>query len=232
VLPELWDEGVARRLLDATMPILDGWGVTHRGLFTFPSSTKHVSLYQRYGFRPRFLTPVLAKPAARGPGAGATGWTPLSEMADAEAAGPACSELTGEIYPGFEVEREIRTAERQKLGDTVLVHGPSWALDAFAVCHSGPGSEAGTGVCYVKVGAARLGPEVGDRFRRLLEACEAFATTRGATVVVAGVNTARRGAYDMLLDRGFRPEMIGVTMHDAPDDGYHHPGAWVLDDWR
>src|SRR5437588_12202448 len=58
VRPELWDKGVARRLLDATMPIFDDWGVTHRGLFTFGHSTKHVSLYQRYGFLPRLRTPV------------------------------------------------------------------------------------------------------------------------------------------------------------------------------
>ena len=230
VLPELWDKGVARRLLDATMPIFDEWGVTHRGLFTFGHSTKHVSLYQRYGFLPRFLTPVMAKLA--GTGAGGTAWTPLSETADPEAAIAACSELTGEIYPGFEVEREIRAAERQKLGDTVLVHGPSGVLDAFAVCHSGPGTEAGSGVCYVKVGAARPGPDAAERFGRLIEACEAEAARRGAAVVVAGVNTARRGAYGALLDRGFRAEMIGVTMHDAADEGYHHPAAWVIDDWR
>jgi GNAT superfamily N-acetyltransferase len=230
VLPELWDRGVARRLLDATMPILDGWGVTHRGLFTFPQSTKHLSLYQRYGFLPRFLTAVMAKLA--GPDPGATAWTPLAGMADPDVALAACSELTGQVYPGFEVEREIGAAERQKLGDTVLVHGPAAALDAFAVCHSGPGTEAGSGVCFVKFGAARPGPDAGDRFRRLLEACEAFAVSQGASVVMAGVNTARRGAYGALLDRGFRAEIIGVTMHNAADEGYHHPAAWVIDDWR
>src|SRR5688572_7867862 len=62
--PSLWDQGVARALLDATMPIFDGWGVTHAGLFTFPGSPKHVALYQSYGFLPRFLTPVLAKTLA------------------------------------------------------------------------------------------------------------------------------------------------------------------------
>ena len=51
-------------------------------------------------------------------------------------------------------------------------------------------------------------------------------------MVVAGVNTARRDAYGALLDRGFRAELIGVTMHNAADEGYHHPGAWVIDDWR
>src|SRR2546423_13626 len=140
------------------------------------------------GCPPRFLAPVMSKPV--GAGRGPTAWTPLSAVADPEAALAACSELTREIYPGFEVGREIRAAERQKLGETVLVHGPSGALDAFAVCHSGPGTEAGSGVCFVKVGAARPGPDAEERFGHLLEACEAFATRRGAAVVVAGVNTA------------------------------------------
>jgi hypothetical protein len=62
VVPSLWDRGVARAMLDSTMAILDEWGVSHRGLFTFSHSAKHVFLYQNYGFLPRFLTPVLSKP--------------------------------------------------------------------------------------------------------------------------------------------------------------------------
>ncbi|PZS18569.1 MAG: N-acetyltransferase, partial [Pseudonocardiales bacterium] len=33
--PPLWDRGVARSLMDSTMEIMDGWGLTHAGLFTF-----------------------------------------------------------------------------------------------------------------------------------------------------------------------------------------------------
>src|SRR4051794_24416679 len=57
--PALWDRGVARALLAETMGIFDRWDVAHTGLFTFPGSAKHVSLYQSYGFLPRFLTPIL-----------------------------------------------------------------------------------------------------------------------------------------------------------------------------
>src|SRR5438874_3155599 len=60
VEPSLWDRGVARALLAETMTFFDRWGVTHAGLFTFPQSPKHLSLYESYGFLPRFLTPVLA----------------------------------------------------------------------------------------------------------------------------------------------------------------------------
>jgi predicted N-acetyltransferase YhbS len=33
--PPVWDRGVARRLMDNTMEIMDSWGLTHAGLFTF-----------------------------------------------------------------------------------------------------------------------------------------------------------------------------------------------------
>ena len=59
VLPEYWDRGVAQRLLESTMTIFDRWGVRHTGLFTFPHSARHVGLYQKFGYWPRYLTAVM-----------------------------------------------------------------------------------------------------------------------------------------------------------------------------
>ncbi|HZI37464.1 MAG TPA: GNAT family N-acetyltransferase, partial [Acidimicrobiia bacterium] len=218
VEPSLWDRGVARSLLDETTGYFDRWGVTHAGLFTFGHSPKHLSLYQRYGFMPRFLTAVLAKPVS-GPGPGpdddGTGGrrSTVGESADATTVLAGCARVTDATYPGLDVGREIEATSTQKLGDTVLVFGDAGGVDAFAVCHTGAGSEAGTGTCFVKFGAALPGPGADQRFARLIEACEAFAARQGAQAVVAGVHTGRRGAYQSLLDRGFRPELIGVTMH-------------------
>ena len=61
VLPEYWDRGVAQRLLEATMMIFDRWGVRHTGLFTFPQSAKHVGLYQKFGYWPRYLTAIMTR---------------------------------------------------------------------------------------------------------------------------------------------------------------------------
>ena len=105
-------------------------------------------------------------------------------------------------------------------------------LDAFAVCHAGAGSEAGTGTCYVKFGAALPGPGADERFERLLGACEDFARRQQAQAVVAGVNSSRRGAYRTLLTRGYQPQLIGVTMHRPDESAYHDDSAWVIDDWR
>ena len=231
--PALWDQGVARALLTETMPFFDRWGVTHAGLFTFPQSPKHLSLYQSYGFMPRFLTAVRAKPLTSPPGADEAGrWGTAGEAADLGTVLAGCARVSDATYPGLDLTREIQAAATQKLGDTVVLYDDAGGLDGFAVCHTGPGSEAGSDTCFVKFGAALPGPGAADRFRRLLTACEAFAARQGAHAVVAGVNSARRGAHQALLDRGYKAQLIGVTMHKPDESAYHDESAWVLDDWR
>ena len=61
VRPELWDRKVGQHLIEVTMAMMDRWGVRHRGLYTFPDSPKHIAIYQRYGFWPRFLSAVMQK---------------------------------------------------------------------------------------------------------------------------------------------------------------------------
>ena len=227
VLPSMWDRGVARALLRATMAVFDDWGVAHRGLFTFGDSAKHIALYQSYGFLPRFLTSILAGPVS----GEARGWTTFSSLGDPGQGLLEAADLTGSIFEGLDVRREIKATLDQGLGDTVLIDEDD-ALAAFAVCHVGPGTEAGTGICFVKFGAARPGRLASSRFGRLLDACESFAATRGASTIKLGVSTGRRGAYRQLLARGYRAERVGVTMHHPDVDAYHYPDAYVIDDWR
>lgn len=227
VEPSLWDRGVARALLAETVRIFGEWGVSHRGLFTFGHSAKHVFLYQSYGFFPRYLTPILSRPLS---GAGAVPST-YASSSDRSAVIRAAAILTDAIYPGLDVTREIEAVVLQELGDTVLVYDGA-DLVAFGVCHVGAGSEAGSNTCYLKFGAAQPGPDVLSHFDQLLDACENFGSSQGARTLVAGVNTSRRGAYRRLLDRGYRADMIGVTLHEPDEDGYHHPDAYVIDDWR
>ena len=227
VAPSVWNRGVARSLLDATMAIFDEWGVRHRGLYTFGHSPKHIVLYQSYGFWPRFLTPVMSKP----PWPQRADWTAFSALPDREEGLAAAAEVTDSVFEGLDVRREIAAVLDQGLGDTVLVYDGD-DLAAFGVCHVGPGTEAGSGRCYVKFGAARAGRQAGERFARLLDACEDFASSRGTSAIVAGVSAGRRNAYRQLLDRGYRPDFIGVTLHHPDVDAYHHPDAYVIDDWR
>ena len=227
IRPDAWDRGIARRLLESTMELFAQWQTQHVGLFTFPHSTKHVHLYQKFGFWPRFLTPIMSlqvRPNLSSPRMQTySGLTPDQREEFLKAS----HELTGTIYGGLDLRCEVQAVTEQQLGDTVLLWENS-RLAAFAICHCGVNTEAGTGTCYVKFGAA----QTPDAFEALLNACEAFASGRKLSRLEAGVNTARHDAYQRMIARGFRTDLMGVAMHKANDPGYSRPDVYVLDDWR
>lgn len=231
VRPDWWERGIAQRLLDATMQRFADWGVSHAGLYTFAESPKHVALYERYGFAPHYLTAIGGKPVAGGgPVSPDECRSALTATARAAVLGE-CAALTDAILPGLDVAREIDAVQEQALGDTLLLRDAG-ALAGFAVCHVGPGTEAGSGVCYVKFAAAAPGAGAAERFARLLDLCERFAGLRGAAQLVAGVNTARGPAYRAWRAHGFRTYAQGVAMQRPDAPGFNRPDAWVIDDWR
>jgi GNAT superfamily N-acetyltransferase len=232
VLPDLWDRGIATQMLEPTMELFAARKTRHAGLFTFPHSPKHLHLYQKFGFWPRFLTVVMS--IAVGQRRSKERWSKYSDLAEGERGSVLgeCSELTNAIYEGLDVQREIRAVDTQRLGDTVLLSDNS-RLVGLAVCHCGPGTEAGSGTCYVKFGAARPGPAGGVTFDRLLDACEGLAAEKGMSRLVCGVNTGRHEAYGRMLARGFRADLMqGVVMERPNEEGYNRPDIYVIDDWR
>ena len=231
IRPDFWDRGVGKRLMEPIMGLFDKWETRHAGLFTFPHSQKHIGLYQRFGFWPRFLTAIMSRPVEQI--RSASRWTRFSEvpMAQRESVLTACRELTDAIYEGLDVTSEIEAVAAQDLGDTILLWGDS-TLMALAVCHVGSGTEAGSGVCYIKFAAVRPGPAAEEHFSGLINACEEMASGARLLRLVAGVNTARHEAYRLMLARGFRTNMQGVVMSTPNEAGYNRPDAYLIDDWR
>jgi GNAT superfamily N-acetyltransferase len=231
VHPDFWGQGVAKLLIECAIDKFSEWDTRQAGLFTFPNSPKHHGLYQKFGFYPRFLTFIMAKPIQfverelLG--------KKYSELNSQERSHflKECYELTDAIYPGLDLSREILAVEAQNLGDTVLLWDDK-GLAGFAVCHCGAGSEAGSNVCYVKFGAVRSGALAGERFERLLDVCESFGAAEKMVSLRAGVNTSHDLAYGRMVDRGFRTESTGVVMHRPNDPGYNRPEVFVLDNWR
>ncbi|HKZ60844.1 MAG TPA: GNAT family N-acetyltransferase [Nitrososphaera sp.] len=240
VHPNYWDKGVARELLRETMKIFQRWGSKHLGLFTFAQSSKHVHLYQKFDFWPRYLTAIMSRNIAeKGPEEQLSTRKPYfstySEFSQAEKARivTECKTLTNGIYEGLDLRKEITSVDQQKIGDTILLRDPnSEELLGFAVCHTGAGSEAGSGNCYVKFGAVRRGENSPQLFNELLDASDDYASSQNISRVVAGVNMARHGAYKSMIGRGFRTDMQGVTMHRPNEPGYNFPDIYLIDDWR
>jgi len=231
VEPELWNKGVARRLVEETVALFEGWNNRHTGLFTFPHSTKHVWLYQKFGFWPRFLTAVMAKDVAENQQPSRyVAFSSLSEE-QKRITLALCRTLTDTIYEGLDLRIEITAVDVQKLGDTLLLYDGE-RLESFAVCHTGVGTEGGSGCCYVKFGAVRPGKHAAKNFAAMLAAVESYAAKRGLKQVEAGVNIAHIDAYRAMLKAGYRSFIQGVLMHRDNDSGYARPDVFVIDDWR
>jgi GNAT superfamily N-acetyltransferase len=245
VHPDYWDRGVAQLLMQQVMDYFERLGTRYLGLYTFATSLKHVGLYRKFGFMPRFLTISMEKEVDLGgtaaavsgaPGGavsgapGAAAWTRFSDVPVAEREGmlDRCRVLTGNVFEGLDVGVEIRSVAGQRLGDTVLLW-TAGELTGLAVCHCGAGTEAGSGVCYIKFAAVHSG---GLEFRRLLTACEQLAAQRGLSTLSGGVNTAREEAWAAMLDSGWRGKMAGVAMQQPNEPGYNRPGVFLIDDWR
>ncbi|MFE1443584.1 GNAT family N-acetyltransferase [Streptomyces sp. NPDC058739] len=113
VRPDLWDQGIGRRLMEPVMDCFDTWENRHLGLFTFSHSPKHLELYRRYGFWPRFLTAVMRKQVAAKdavPGRVLYGELGAAQRPAALSLG---RDLTGAVYEGLDLEREIVAVQAQ-----------------------------------------------------------------------------------------------------------------------
>jgi GNAT superfamily N-acetyltransferase len=229
VRPELWDRHIGHKLLASTMDLFEKWGVREAGLFTFAQSPKHIGLYQKFGFWPRFLTAIMSK-AVSAPASSSIKYSTLN-AGEQDQVLSACRKLTDSIYEGLDPTSEIRSVKNQNMGETVLLWGGD-SLDGFAVCHGGEGTEAGRDNCFIKFAAVR--PESGaeNAFERLLNACEALAAERGLQRMEAGVNLGRSRAYRQMLRHGFRTDIQGVAMHKPDSPAFNLPDAFVVDDWR
>lgn len=221
IRPEDWDRGYASPLMEPVIEAIEGWKLAGSGLFTFPHSLKHIGLYQKFGFYPGHLnvifekTPEIKSASGSPQPAAPDSWQGFSR------------EIGNAVLPGLDLSDEGERMIANGLGNVLVT--PSG--NGFAICHSGGGSEAGSGACYVKFAAARPGPGSPAAFEELLDTCEGYAAGRSEKLM-AGVSVGRRGAYEALRKRGYRMLMTGLSMHRPGPALFASPEHFVLDDWR
>lgn len=229
--PDYWNQGIASALMAATMDQFAQWQTPTVAFFTSSHSPKHLWFYSKFGFAPACLTTVMEQPVTpTRPPVPVQRYATLTSEQQQQAIESART-LSNTLYAGLDLEAEIQLVQTHNLGETLLLWDDA-GLAGLAICHTGPGSEAGSGQCYVKFGAARPGPGVADRFEQLLDACHTFAADRQLQTLVAGVNTSRHDAYQRMLARGFKIRLIGVAMHQPPQRDYCRPDVYALDDRR
>ena len=241
VHPDYWDKGIAKCLLDKTMEMFKELETKHIGIFTFSHSAKHIHLYQKYDFWPRFLTAVMTKtikPILPTKGTNDNiRWNRFSDIPKVQTAEVLdnCYSLTDSIYDGLNLKNEIVSVANQKLGDTILLNdNKSGTMIGLAICHCGLKTEAGSDICYIKFGSAKENKEGSEsaNFEELLNCCEQFAASQGLSKLTAGVNIANLAAYRKMISKGYRTEFQGVLMTKNNEPGYHVEDVYAIDDWR
>lgn len=144
--PQFWGNRVAQQLLAPVMDCFDAWGTQHAGLYTNPNSPKHLGLYQKFGFWPRFLRPIMSRNISAEPDMDFERFSML-DSSEQDSAISECGALTHTVFDGLDLRLEIRSVAAQSLGETLLirdaagVHGElliSKSNQAVKYCHPPP----------------------------------------------------------------------------------------------
>jgi len=235
VHPEYWGKEAGSMLMEPVMKCFEKWKVTHSGAMTFANSPKHIRLYRKFGYHPRFLIPVMSKkiePKSVISNSKFT-WVKYSdyeENKDKYLEG--CNQVANTIYPGLEIELEIKTVDKMNYGDTVILFDGNKEIAGFATCHCGANTEAGNDKCYVKFGAVKADSKSQSNFMNLLKACEELTVEKGLSFLTGGVNTGRYNAYQYMLKQNFSIDFLGVSLHKPNNDAYNIADRYAIDDWR
>jgi len=233
--PDYWDNGVGSKLMESVVRCFEKWGVTHSGAMTFANSPKHINLYRKFGYHPRFLIPVMSKKIEPKsiPSNSKYTWTRYSESKISPGKYlDECKQVTNTVYPDLDLQLEIKAVDKMGLGDTVILIDESKEIVGFAICHCGIHTEAGDDKCYVKFGAVKTNSNSQSNFRNLLNACQEFAISKSLSTLVAGTSMGRHNAYQSMLNQNFSIDFLGVSLHQPNNDAYNVADSYVVDDWR
>ena len=240
VLTPYQNQKVAQQLVRAAQGFFDENRVTLQGVVTFPYSPKHLVLYQKFDFKPRALVAITARSIERRepapPAKPARGMPEIKRFSTYEEGKKKgllarLRTLTGRIYRGLDLTKEIEIVDGLALGDTLLLEKDGAVL-GFAICHTPGVSEAPQGALYIKylaIDPARRRPE---HFVQLLSACEDFGVNAACQRVIAPVYTGYWRAYQTLLSSGYHVDMLMLRMKRGKNDDYEREEDFVLDDWR
>ena len=84
----------------------------------------------------------------------------------------------------------------------------------------------------MKFGCVGPGRNAIENFERLLQACEFLASKKNVSRLVAGMNTARHQAYQVMIGKGFWIDFEGVVMQKPNEPAYNRPDVFIIDDLR
>ncbi|MBI4587366.1 MAG: GNAT family N-acetyltransferase [Candidatus Rokubacteria bacterium] len=240
VLSPYQNQDIGQQLIKATQSFFDENKVTLQGLATYPSSPKHLVLFQKFGYKPKGLIAITSKPLDRReiiqatqPGKPVVSLRRFSTLEESKkkTTMQKLRRITNSIYRGMDPGKEVEIVDGLALGDTLLLErGPE--LIGFAIYHVPGVSEAPQGALYVKLLAVDFRHRKPDHFHQLMAALEELGHGAGLQRVIAPVYTYYWAAYQALMERGYSIDFIMVRMKRGKLEEYERPTDLVLDDWR
>lgn len=240
VLTTYQNQDIGQQLLTACQGFFDENHATLQGLATYPYSPKHLVLYQKFGYRPRGLVVITAKPLDRRESVHATGAAKLGigirrystlEEVRKKAAMLKIRRITNGIWRGMDVGKEVEIVEGLNLGDTLLLEKGREVI-GFAIYHTPGVSEAPQGSVYIKFLAIDSRHRRPEHLHALLAAIEEVAHEAQLSRVVAPAYTYYWTAYQTLLERGYHIDFTMVRMKRGKQGDSEDAADLVLDDWR
>ncbi|MFN8644088.1 MAG: hypothetical protein U0802_21445 [Candidatus Binatia bacterium] len=143
-----------------------------------------------------------------------------------------CATLTDAIFPDTSTWSARSAPCRHRRSATRCCCART-AHYGFAVCHVGPGTEAGNGVCLHQVRRRRAKAQPsGEQFVRLLDLCERFAASAGRPNWSPTSTPPARGFLPRLA-RARLPHLRGASPCSGPTPRVSTgPAHGVVDDWR
>jgi predicted N-acetyltransferase YhbS len=242
VLTNYQNQDIGQQLLRATQEFFDENKVSLQGVVTYATSPKHLSLYHKFGYRPKGLVAVMSRPAARRQMVAAAPARPPKvplttrrfstlEEAKKKLALQRLQKITNGVYRGLDISKEVEIVDGLALGDTLLLERGRDAV-GFAIYHTPGVSEAPIGGLYVKYLAIDRGQGGPEGFDHLVGALEDQAQESGLNRVILPVYCEYFGAYQRLVERGYGIDFTMVRMKRGRQDDYEDAADFVLDDWR
>jgi GNAT superfamily N-acetyltransferase len=240
VLTPYQNQKIAQSLIRATQGFFDENKVTLQGLVSFPYSPKHLILYQKAGFKPKSLVAITGKSLERrdvaGPSWPTRGAPQLVRFSTLEESRKKAllgrlRALTGRLYRGLDLSKEVEIVDGLALGETLVLEKDRAAV-GFAVCHTPGTSEAPAGALYVKFAALDPTRRRPEYFAQLLAACEDLGVAAGCQRVIVPVYTGYWRTYQTLLGSGYQMDMLMVRMKRGRQTEYEREEDYVADDWR
>jgi GNAT superfamily N-acetyltransferase len=248
VLTNYQNQGIGQQLIRAVEDFFEENKVALHGAVTYPTSPKHLLLYQRFGYRAKQLTAVMSRALDRGaparppltppppkpaPKGGALTLRRYSALEEAKKklALARLQKITNAICRGLDLTKEIEIVDGLALGDTVVFERGKDVL-GFAVCHAPGVSEAPAGALYVKFLALDAAHKKPEQLEEVVHALEDLAHELGLVRVILPVYLRYHTAYSTLIRCGYNIDFTMVRMQRGKQEDYEDPTHLVLDDWR